>query len=210
MVRGVGVTDLKTRGENGAQEKAYLVWRCMLDRCYGKSVQKKQWTYIGCTVCDEWLVYSRFKKWFDKNYFEGAELDKDILVEGNREYSPKFCVMVPSKLNLLFGNATTGRRKGFRFGVRKVNGKFGAAIKVDGEYKWLGRFNTHEEAATAWLSEKRRHVRKVVDDLLREGVISGRVATAVLRRKIIRQNHHQNMDTSIPETPFRPQMKTVL
>lgn len=33
------------------------------------------------------IALRHLKKWFDENYIEGYELDKDILVEGNRIYS---------------------------------------------------------------------------------------------------------------------------
>lgn len=43
-----------------------------------------------------------FKKWFDENYIKGYELDKDILIKGNRIYSPDTCCFVPSFINRLY------------------------------------------------------------------------------------------------------------
>lgn len=46
--------------------------------------------------------FSNFAEWFDKHHVEGWELDKDILVSGNRTYSPETCCFVPHEINVLF------------------------------------------------------------------------------------------------------------
>ena len=48
-----------------------------------------------CSVCEEWKHFSNFKKWFDENYIEGFDIDKDILIKGNKVYSPEACSFVP-------------------------------------------------------------------------------------------------------------------
>ena len=106
-VCGVGIIgNEKTKDENGETIKSYSVWTSMLKRCYSDKCQKKQPTYKGCCVCEEWLNYSNFKKWFNDNYYEiegeQMNLDKDILVKGNKIYSPETCVFVPKKINTLF------------------------------------------------------------------------------------------------------------
>lgn len=62
---------------------------------------KNKPTYEGCTVCDEWLYFSNFKKWFDENYIEGFQLDKDIIIRGNKVYSPQTCCFVPKEINII-------------------------------------------------------------------------------------------------------------
>jgi len=84
----------------GKMTKAYCCWKDMLKRCYvGEHLQKCP-TYRGCTVVEEWHNYQNFAKWFEDNYIEGYELDKDIMVEGNKIYGPDTCMFVSHKVNM--------------------------------------------------------------------------------------------------------------
>ena len=78
----------------------------MLGRCYNEYNLKRRPTYKGCEVCDEWLNFQNFAEWFDNNYYtidnEAVCLDKDILIKGNKTYSPEACVFVPITINSLF------------------------------------------------------------------------------------------------------------
>jgi len=72
-------------------------WENMKQRCYSEIYQKQYPTYKGCYVCDEWLNdYETFKKWFYEHYKESFVLDKDILFEGNKIYSPETCCFCPT------------------------------------------------------------------------------------------------------------------
>lgn len=99
---GVAKKDIKT--EKG--DKCYTTWRDMLRRCYDKKYHIKKPTYKDIKVCKKWLTFSNFKKWFDKNYrFDLEEkgiklqLDKDLLKENSKIYSPKTCVFIPDRVN---------------------------------------------------------------------------------------------------------------
>ena len=89
----------------GVISKQYQVWSAMLARCYNNKVKEKKPTYAGCYVCDEWHDFQVFAKWHDANYFNGSELDKDILIDGNKEYSPKTCLFVTQKENKIKARA---------------------------------------------------------------------------------------------------------
>ena len=95
------IGNTKTR-ENGNPKKSYKTWVDMLHRCYDKLYK----TYTDCSVCSEWLCYANFEKWFNENYYEIPNekmcLDKDILIKGNRIYSPNTCIFVPNNINILF------------------------------------------------------------------------------------------------------------
>ena len=85
-----------------------------------------------CKVCDEWLTYSNFEKWFNKNYKEGQQLDKDILFEGNKLYSPETCCFVPSDINTMMITRQT-KKSCLPTGVSEVkSGKYQA---VSGRYR---------------------------------------------------------------------------
>ena len=93
----------------------YDKWTSMIERCYNKKYQEKRPTYIGCAVCSEWHNFQNFAKWYEENYYEieGEKmcLDKDILVKGNKIYSPETCIFVPQRINELFvkNNAIRGK-----------------------------------------------------------------------------------------------------
>ena len=91
---------------NGKHTKAYTLWQDMLGRCYNEYNLKRRPTYKDCEVCDEWLNFQNFAEWFDNNYYtidnEAVCLDKDILIKGNKTYSPEACVFVPITINSLF------------------------------------------------------------------------------------------------------------
>lgn len=92
--------------KSGKKTKAYNTWINMLMRCYDPYYINKNLTYIDCYVCDEWLNFQNFAEWFYKHYYEieneRMELDKDILCKGNKIYSPKTCIFVPQRINVLF------------------------------------------------------------------------------------------------------------
>ena len=143
---------------------SYNTWRHMLIRCYDKKYQEKQPTYIGCTVFDEWKSFAIFKKWFNENYVEGYELDKDILVKGNKVYSPKTCCFVPAYINTLFTKSNASRGN-FPIGVaRSKNGlRFIANITINNKTKHLGAYDTIEEAFFAYKQAKEEWIKEVAN-----------------------------------------------
>lgn len=62
--------------------------------------------YKDKSVCEEWLNYSNFKIWFDEHYVpcknNQIDLDKDLLVQGNKVYSPETCVFLLHYQNTMF------------------------------------------------------------------------------------------------------------
>ena len=173
-VYGVGTTGLEpTRDENGEKLDSYNCWCNMLRRCYSAKFQEKNPTYIDCRVCDEWLYYPNFKNWYNENYYEvenkTSHLDKDILVKGNKVYSPDTCVFTPSFINSLFTKSQNGRGE-LPIGVYydKKYKKYKAQLRVfnDGKRtkKHLGYFNTEDEAFEAYKKAKEEYIKEVADE----------------------------------------------
>ena len=77
----------------------YETWSGMIKRCYDKKRQEKQPTYRNCIVCDKWHNFQNFAKWWEENIYECNNekmvLDKDILIKGNKIYSPETCIIAP-------------------------------------------------------------------------------------------------------------------
>ena len=174
-VCGVGyIGDGKYKSKiNGKLTKAYKYWHKMLLRCYDPYLLNKEPTYINCYVCDEWLNFQNFSEWYEDNYYEipneKVQLDKDILVKGNKIYSPETCIFVPQRINSLFIKRDAGRGK-YPIGVywHKENNKFITQCQIiDKEnYKerYLGTYNTSEEAFLAYKNFKEKYIKEVADE----------------------------------------------
>lgn len=87
---------------NGKKTVEYTKWFSMFNRCYDEEYQKKQPRYIGCKVDRSFHCFQDFAQWFNLNvyeYSEPLELDKDLLVEGNKLYSKDTCCLIPKEIN---------------------------------------------------------------------------------------------------------------
>lgn len=176
LVYSVGVNDYEGRVKiNGKMIKSYDTWKHMLERCYDEKYLSKRPTYIGCTVCDEWLYFSNFKKWFDENYRwdldeEGLRpcLDKDLLVKGNKIYSPNTCIFLPNNVNSFMTNKQSHNTSGY-IGVTwcKKYGKWEAQIKdfVTSRNKFLGYFENILDAHLAYVDGRKNQCEKVKEYL---------------------------------------------
>lgn len=172
LVYGVGINDADYAVERretivcaDKKRRRKLVWECpyyrawgnMLKRCYSAQLQERFPTYKGCSVSEEWLTFSTFKQWMEKQDFEGKQLDKDLLFEGNKVYSPERCVFVTGAVN----NFTIDRgaaRGEWLIGVNwhKASEKFRAQCSnpLSGEREYLGLFTSEQEAHEAWRKRK--------------------------------------------------------
>lgn len=188
LVCGVGVNDSTTSTRRSQKrEPSYALWKSILTRCYGV-VHTKRASYANCSVCDEWLLFSNFRKWFDdptNGYKKGYHIDKDILVKGNRVYSPDTCCFVPPEINTLIvkHDATRGD---LPIGVAKVSDghKYRAILRVRGKYITLGRFDTPEQAFAAYKEAKEKHIQKMATQYFNEGKISEKVYNALMNYKV--------------------------
>jgi len=110
----VGMIGIGDYNDTNTKSKRYRTWHHMIGRCYDNKRHIEQPTYKDCVVCDEWHIYQNFAQWYDENYYEvdgmKTELDKDILVKGNKIYSRDTCCFVLRQINMLFvkSNSTRG------------------------------------------------------------------------------------------------------
>ena len=173
LVWGVGVNDLCYRTQineevtkNGGKRirksvfrcKYYAAWVNMLTRCYSKKYLERNPTYIGTSVCSEWLYATAFKKWMEQQDWHGKCLDKDIVVPRSKLYSPETCAFVLKATNS-FVVASDAIRGEYPIGVNllKRTGKYRAYCKniFIGKEEHLGCYSTPEEAHDVW--RKRKH-----------------------------------------------------
>lgn len=106
----IGDGEFKAGDGKGKHTKAYKDWAGMLKRCYDeKTIKLKPW-YADCFVCDYWHNFQNFAKWHADHYpNDGGDyhIDKDIIVEGNKEYAPDKCKFVTPAENAIKARAKT-------------------------------------------------------------------------------------------------------
>ena len=169
----------------------YPTWIGMLSRCYDTRQTKENNPYKGCKVSENFRYYPYFKAWcskqigFDSFDEKGKpfQLDKDILVKGNKFYSPETCCFVPKDLNTLL----THRRKDkglYPVGVSykpRIN-RYIAQISKFKEIIHLGCFVTPEEAFYAYKQAKEDYIKEVAE--LYKDQIDIRVYEALMKWEI--------------------------
>ena len=165
-VRGIGIIGNKYHVSiNRQRVKEYATWYSMLQRCFDEKYKEKNPAYMDVTCCEEWLLYENFYEWlheqdnFDKwfnNY--GWTIDKDILVKGNKVYSPDVCCLVPRYVNSLFTNAKNIRGD-LPVGMTKSHNKFRCTVE---KYK-NKTFLTVNEAFLFYKNYKEETIKKVAE-----------------------------------------------
>lgn len=132
-----------------SKTKLSKIYGNMMNRCYNEGVQRRKPYYVGVTVCDEWKNDSEtFYDWVNDGHFyeiEGepsVELDHDILVKGNKVYSPETAIFVPKSINSLFGGSHKKADNGLPQGIKQLkSGKYKPIIEG-----YSPAFDTVEEA----------------------------------------------------------------
>lgn len=182
LVYGIGLNDsisavVRTEITDGKRKQVwmcpyYRCWKGMLFRCYGGEKRSKSLieAYRGVVVCSQWLRFSNFKVWMEKQDWDGNQLDKDMKSPGCKEYSPSSCVFLPSRVNscvLLSDRSRGNLPAGVRYTeklknmVRERTKPYSAQIsgRLFGRgYKHLGYFKTPFEAHLRWQCEKLKHL----------------------------------------------------
>ena len=166
MIYGVATNDAEyeTRKvsiyyENGIKKRKqlwacpfYVKWMQMLQRCFCAEYKNKKPTYADVVCCDDWLLFSNFKKWMEAQDYEGKELDKDLLVFENKIYSPESCCFVSRAVNS-FLTLRSSMRGDFPLGVsyHKRDRVFLSSISGGKDKKiHLGSFGDKHLAHKAW------------------------------------------------------------
>lgn len=174
LVCGVGINDSETKVQQYESGKLvwicpfYLKWRSMLQRCYCQKLHEKHPSYIECSVCEEWLTFSNFREWMKSKNWQDKHLDKDLLIEGNKVYSPDTCIFVSGKVNN-FTIDRAAKRGDYLIGVcwNKKSGKFKSQCKnpFTGKVEHLGLFKSELDAHKAWKKRKHEHALKLADEI---------------------------------------------
>jgi hypothetical protein len=192
LVQGVGINDSDYKVQPRLNGKVvfcpfYRAWLNMINRCYCPKSVARNPTYLGCSVISEWLTFSCFRGWMIKQDWLGKHLDKDLLIPGNKLYSPETCVFIPASINKFLTDRPLHRGE-WPLGVyleHRTN-KFRAGCKNPFTKKnvKLGRFTSAEHAHKAW----RQHKHELACQLA-EQQSDTRVAEALRKRYLLQDNH---------------------
>jgi len=179
LVYGVGINDASyiiTDNSSGKQNICpyYQSWKAMIGRCYSAKEHKRRPTYIDCSVCESWILFSNFKEWMKIQDWEGKQLDKDIINPGNKVYSPESCAFVTRDINQIICDA--GAIRGvYPVGVSlsKSCNKFEVHARIWGVRENLGYYKDVDDASTAYKKAKREYMLEIASILLDKRVADG-------------------------------------
>ena len=112
LIYGVGINDATYQVSDRSSGKEvrcpfYILWKNVLARCYSPAYQKNNTTYIGCSVDHRWYSFMAFRAWVETKDWKDKQLDKDILVLGNKVYGPDTCMFVDRKTNAACRSVTS-------------------------------------------------------------------------------------------------------
>ena len=153
--------------------KSFSQWNGMLTRATDSRFKEMKPTYKDCTVSEKFEDFNYFHDWClqQVGYNEsGYELDKDVLIKGNKEYSENSCCFVPKEINMQFVKSNTIRGD-YPIGVTKVKstGKYITQVKR----KRLGNFcsvsDSIEEAFLKYKKVKEDYI-KYLADVYKDGL----------------------------------------
>lgn len=162
-------------------------WEGIKNRCKSNILYDRTFNYQGCSVCDEWKEFASFRKWFLDNLYivpgQRMEIDKDLLVKGNRVYSPETCCFLPRNINHAITILKNGKTN-LPPGVSYTKYKETFEAKIDTEYvKAKKRFYTKEEAFK-WYKTMKEYSIKMMAEEYKE-YLPEKIYNALMRFEIL-------------------------
>lgn len=174
LVCGIGTKGLVySVTENKKVVLEYRCWANMLQRCM-ESYKHICPTYDGIRCSDNFKYYPHFYEWCNRQTGFGNtdekgkvwQLDKDLLIKGNKLYSEDSCVFLPHKINTLLTKRQNDRGS-LPVGVslHNMTGKYQANCSVgERNAQYLGLFLSIEEAFSAYKDCKESFIKKLANE----------------------------------------------
>lgn len=162
----------KTRNKSVWACPFYKAWHGCLQRSTSKELKELRPCYADVSICEEWLLFSNFRKWMIEQPWEGMQLDKDILIKGNRVYNPEACRFVPKRVNCMFTDSARIRGE-LPLGVTYKTcshriltdniyvARCSNGVKADRKY--LGVYTTPLDAHRAWQENKKSVILETIE-----------------------------------------------
>lgn len=171
---------------DGKNTREYDLWQHIRTRCYDESQRWKYPWYVDCTVDKRFHSYQNFAAWATKQvgFAEGFQLDKDLLVRGNRIYSPDCCVFLPTSINSLL-NRNSKIRGDMPIGVRqkdKSREVYTAQMSQGQKKVYIGTFSCPSEAFHAYKIAKEQFMKEMAEKY--KAVIDPRAYAALMAYQV--------------------------
>ena len=190
---GVGMVGEKySVSINRKLNKEYVIWLSILQRCFDVKTKEKHPTYKDVTCCKEWLLFENFYEWlheqsnFDK-WIDGSKwaVDKDILVKGNKVYSPDVCCLVSMSVNNLFTKRDITRGD-LPIGVVSHGNGFRAQWNnpLINKREFSNTYSTIEQAFKIYKIKKEEIIKLVAQTEFKKGNITEKCYNAMLNYKV--------------------------
>lgn len=162
-------------------------WKNMKTRCDNRYTDQFP-TYGGVSVCAEWEDFDTFAIWMAAQDWRDKDLDKDILIQGNRVYGPETCRFVPHYVNAVFVGSSRSPAQLLPIGVVEIKGKwrrtkpYKAQAQGVGSKIYLGTYSTPMEAHRAWQEYKIGVLHSVIGKYQMESEYHPEIIVALLGR----------------------------
>ena len=186
-VRNLGYIGI---GEFDSTHSSYKFWVRMFRRVFDEK-QGYNKAYKDVVICKGWLNFQNFARWCEEQKYLNAvddkgkhyQLDKGILVKGNRIYSPETCCFVPQKVNALLISVKASRGK-FPIGVTycKRDKVYKAILSRNGSVITLGQSKDVEKSFQLYKRAKENYIEEVAEYW--KGRIDEKVYQALLNYEV--------------------------
>lgn len=192
-VYGVGIVGVKYPTKiNSKMTKEYMAWNNMLKRCFNEKLKEKCPTYNDITCCKEWLLFENFYEWLylQPNFSKWTNgdkwsVDKDILIKGNKIYSPETCCLVPHNVNSLFVKCDSARGD-CPIGVNKKDDGFQARCQNPflNNYEYIGFYDSETKAFNAYKKYKENLIKQIAQEEYDKGNITKHCYDAMMNYEV--------------------------
>lgn len=192
MVLGIGMLGNKYPSKiDNMETKEYQAWKGMIYRCYDKKTKSRNIAYQDATCCKEWLCFENFYEWlhsqenFDKWDDDKWTIDKDILIKGNKIYSPETCCLVPNNVNALF-ISKRNYRGDLPIGVKRSHKSYIARCSnpITGNREYLGSYSTPYYAFIAYKKYKEELIKQISQTEYDKGNITEKCYNAMMKYQV--------------------------
>lgn len=179
LIQGFGINNstypISYRPDKSHRSKSiidlyYSRWQTMLTRV---SNPLRYPTYAGCSVSEDFRFFMDYREWCLENGLceenrKFVEVDKDILITGNKVYSKLGCCIVSGEMNRLLTTSSALDTTGLLGVTRKKRSKtdfvYFARLSRNGRCEHVGTYRSELEAHKNWQVAKAKHILEVTSN----------------------------------------------
>lgn len=168
------------------KSKLYTSWSGMLNRVYNSVTDLAKINYGDCEVDDKWFYIGNYAEWFNKQVVKDKwQLDKDLIVPGNRVYCKDRCVFLPREINTFLTNRANHRGE-WPIGVTyhpRLN-KWQATCSTNGRGDgYIGVYASPDDAFAAYKIVKEKYAKDLAKKW--KGIIDDRAYAALMKFDVL-------------------------